>query len=29
MAGGLKDMPNHVQMLLWTKRVMDMQPTRG
>ena len=29
MAGGLKDMPNHVQMLLWTKRVIDFQPTRG
>jgi Phage gp6-like head-tail connector protein len=29
MAGGLKDIPNHVQMLLWSLRVMDMQPTRG
>lgn len=25
----LKEMPQHVQMLLWSMRVMDMQPTRG
>lgn len=25
----LKEMPQHVQMLLWSMRIMDMQPTRG
>ncbi len=29
MAAGLKEIPQHVQMLLWSMRVMDMQPTRG
>jgi|ERR1039458_669798 hypothetical protein len=29
MAGGMKEMPNHVQMLLWSMRVMDMAPSRG
>jgi hypothetical protein len=25
----LKEMPQHVSMLLWSLRIMDMQPTRG
>lgn len=25
----LREMPNHVKMLLWSKRVLDFQPTRG
>lgn len=25
----LREMPNHVKALLWSKRVYDMQPTRG
>lgn len=25
----MKELPNHVQMLLWSLRVMDMAPTRG
>ena len=29
MAGGLKSIPSHVEMLLWTWRVVDFQPTRG
>jgi hypothetical protein len=29
MLGSFKELPNHVQMLLWTKRVYDMTPTRG
>jgi uncharacterized phiE125 gp8 family phage protein len=29
MAGGLKEVPQHVQMLLWSMRVMDMAPSRG
>jgi hypothetical protein len=28
-AATLKEIPQHVQMLLWSMRVMDMQPTRG
>jgi len=28
-AGMMKEIPNHVSMLLWSLRVMDMQPTRG
>jgi hypothetical protein len=27
--GTLSEMPNHVKMLLWSLRIMDMQPTRG
>ena len=27
--GSMNNIPNHVQMLLWSMRVMDMQPTRG
>lgn len=27
--GTLTEMPNHVKMLLWSLRIMDMQPTRG
>jgi hypothetical protein len=27
--GSMNNIPNHVQMLLWSLRVMDMQPTRG
>ena len=29
MAGGLKEIPQHVAMLLWSMRIMDMQPSRG
>lgn len=29
MAGSMKDMPNHVSMLLWSCRSQDFQPTRG
>ena len=29
MAGGFKEIPNHVAMLLWAWRVNDFQPTRG
>jgi hypothetical protein len=29
MSGGFRQIPNQVQMLLWSKRVYDMQPTRG
>ena len=28
-AATMKEIPQHVQMLLWSMRVMDMQPTRG
>lgn len=27
--GNMKEMPYHIKMLLWSKRVLDMQPTRG
>jgi hypothetical protein len=29
MLGNFSELPNHVKMLLWSKRVLDMQPTRG
>lgn len=29
VATNFTEIPNHVQMLLWSVRVMDMQPTRG
>lgn len=29
MTGGFKTIPNQVEMLLWSKRVYDFQPTRG
>jgi hypothetical protein len=29
MMGNFGELPNHCKMLLWTKRVMDFQPTRG
>jgi uncharacterized phiE125 gp8 family phage protein len=29
MTGGFNELPNHCKMLLWSKRVLDFQPTRG
>lgn len=29
MPGSFSELPNHVKMLLWSLRVLDMQPTRG
>lgn len=29
MTGNFRELPNHVQMLLWSKRCLDFQPTRG
>lgn len=29
MPGSYSELPNHIKALLWTKRVMDFQPTRG
>lgn len=29
MLGGFAELPNHIKMLLWSKRVLDFQPTRG
>jgi len=29
MLGNFGELPNHCKMLLWTKRVLDFQPTRG